>query len=127
MQYSRFFDKLHTLLYKLLLKKIENTNILARVAPEEKLIIVNLLKKHVLQQNKNKPIKLHSPSTIKEIYFSKHITYGYKNDGSYYISSDKYGFILLQYINIMKKKEEVNYEFVNGNLSSLDKLLSEMI
>ena len=87
----------------------------------------NLLKKHVLQQNKNKPIKLHSPSTIKEIYFSKHITYGYKNDGSYYISSDKYGFILLQYINIMKKKEEINYEFVNGNLSSLDKLLSEMI
>ena len=87
----------------------------------------NLLKKHILQQNKNKPITLQTPSTIKEIYFSKHITYGYKNDGSYYISSDKYGFILLQYINIMKKKEEVNYEFVNGNLGSLDKFLSEMI
>jgi Ca2+-transporting ATPase len=28
-----------------LLQKIENTNILARVAPEEKLIIINLLKK----------------------------------------------------------------------------------
>lgn len=29
-----------------LLKKIDSTNIIARVAPEEKLIIINLLKKH---------------------------------------------------------------------------------
>ncbi len=39
-------EDLEHLSEKQLLKKIENTNILARVAPEEKLIIVNLLKKH---------------------------------------------------------------------------------
>jgi len=39
-------EELEQLSEKQLLKKIENTNILARVAPEEKLIIINLLKKH---------------------------------------------------------------------------------
>lgn len=39
-------EELTQLSEKELLKRIENTNILARVAPEEKLIIINLLKKH---------------------------------------------------------------------------------
>ncbi|MEI7919643.1 MAG: HAD-IC family P-type ATPase [bacterium] len=39
-------EELRILSEQELLKRIENTNILARVAPEEKLIIINLLKKH---------------------------------------------------------------------------------
>jgi Ca2+-transporting ATPase len=39
-------EELEHLSEKQLLKRIENTNILARVAPEEKLIIINLLKKN---------------------------------------------------------------------------------
>ncbi|MFA6255551.1 MAG: cation-translocating P-type ATPase [Candidatus Absconditabacterales bacterium] len=38
-------EELEKLSEEQLLKKIENTNVLARVAPEEKLIIINLLKK----------------------------------------------------------------------------------
>jgi Ca2+-transporting ATPase len=38
-------EDLENLSEKELFKKIKNTNILARVAPEEKLIIINLLKK----------------------------------------------------------------------------------
>ncbi|EKD24851.1 MAG: hypothetical protein ACD_80C00146G0006 [uncultured bacterium (gcode 4)] len=40
------WEELTRLSEKELLQKIKNTNILARIAPEEKLIIINLLKKH---------------------------------------------------------------------------------
>ena len=44
-KYAILWEELTTLSEKQLLKKIEKANILARVAPEEKLIIINLLKK----------------------------------------------------------------------------------
>jgi len=40
------WEELRSLSEEQLLKKIDSTNIIARVAPEEKLIIINLLKKH---------------------------------------------------------------------------------
>lgn len=45
-EYVILWEELINLSEKELLKKIENTNIIARVAPEEKLIIINLLKKN---------------------------------------------------------------------------------
>lgn len=44
-EYVLLGEELTNLSEKELLKKIEKANILARVAPEEKLIIINLLKK----------------------------------------------------------------------------------
>ncbi|MEI7563762.1 MAG: HAD-IC family P-type ATPase [bacterium] len=45
-EYVILGEELRNLSEKQLLKKIDDTNIIARVAPEEKLIIINLLKKH---------------------------------------------------------------------------------
>lgn len=45
-EYVILWEELKKLSEKELLKKIDDTNIIARVAPEEKLIIINLLKKH---------------------------------------------------------------------------------
>ncbi len=45
-EYVIIWEELRNLSEEELLKKIDTTNIIARVAPEEKLIIINLLKKH---------------------------------------------------------------------------------